>query len=117
MRLLKIYRIHVTSRVFRHRADISHYFNRDDLFGGTEAEGIMQSVGQRGSGIDGLVTFTFIFHKVHLLQSRDDLANGILVAKPLFEVAVNNQCNEAGHEVSYYAVLTFDKSEIGRAHV
>ena len=109
LRLFKIFRIHVTSRVFRHRANISHDFNRNDLLGGTEAKSIMQSVGQRGSGIDGLVSFTFILHKVHLLQSRDDFANGILVAKPLFEVAVDNQSNEAGHEMSQYAVLAFDK--------
>ena len=65
----------------------------------------MQGICQLAPGIDWLVTFSLIFHKIHLLQRGDNLIYCVSFIQLFFEIAVYDQGDKAGDEMCQNAVL------------
>ena len=65
----------------------------------------MQGICQFGPGIDRLVAFSLIFHKIHPLQSGDNLTYCVSFIQFFLKIAVHDQGDKTGHEVRKDAVL------------
>jgi hypothetical protein len=79
---------------------------------GPEAGRSVQVVGEISPGVCWDVAFTVYFEEVHVLQGFYDLICGKVLSfsvNLLCKVLVEDKCEEAGEEVSRYAVISAEE--------
>ena len=87
-------------------ADVPHFCYRDDLFWSAEAECIVRDIGSFRPCVYRLAAFAFILHKVHFLQGRQYLANGMFIVKFFLQISVYDKCYETCYKVGEDLILT-----------
>ncbi len=83
---------------------------------GPEAGRSVQVVGEISPGVCWDVAFTVYFEEVHVLQGFYDLICGKVLSfsvNLLCKVLVEDKCEEAGEEVSRYAVISAEEDRSG----